>query len=232
MIINYNLAFVPDVTRDNVAYVLSKHTEEPLAGIILTVHGPFQEQFSIIKAHCFDIMLHVFWKALTEYQAWILVAKHHCPDNRIIRYYGLWRHGTQTGKRIKMPQGEYSDELIQQSDSELNYFGSIRLAQQQVSTLACFFEGTDSHVVILPNETGGGIVNRIISKGWIRPLYYLPPSEIIKTVCGNEGVVFGWHGFFDDRNGVLAMLGAPHILHSLYSRIEKGLVSETSQALP
>src|SRR5262249_44271743 len=133
------------------------------------------------------------------------------PDNRIERYYGLWKRSRLYAKFL--PENEYMKEFVSESENGLRYFGAVNFSPDQLEKVHTYMKGRDAFIVVLaPFERS--YLENLLEKGW-QEGEPLPPPAILKTLQEHKCVLIHIAGEFDDYDVIVSALGSKEIVFSL-----------------
>jgi len=210
MITDLHFKFVEDVSKRNTALLMPAISGCCLSAAVLLApsHGSVAET----RFACLQHVVTEVSTRMPTYRFWLL-AGHSAPqpDNRITRYYKLWKALSVRG--INIPAGEYLGEFIQEADNSLKFFGAVRFNLAELDRVYEVIVGEHvSHVVAI-QESSDDLLPSILAQGWTRPTLRGNPSQVIlNTLCPRAGVVLGVYGEFDDPEVAVAVIGMRDVI--------------------
>ena len=146
---------------------------------------------------------HLFMDALNGCRPWLMVATPWKSDNRITRYYGLWKHPSfrKSGYGLRMRDADAEPlEICLTSNGECQFLGAVEVD--------CFdFSGIDD----ISLTYGFNIVfpcrdfdpRLLMRRGWTGRIY--EDSEFINSAISLECCVLSWSGGFGEDVGVVVL---------------------------
>jgi len=121
---------VDDVSRRNDVLVISGLERRYAAGVWTT---PVEDSLRHARVECLNYAIGDLNTTWPDWALW-LIAGHYPvqPDNRITRYYGLWK---SLERGMSIPQGEGLGESVIKCEGGVRVFGAIRFDISQVEAV-------------------------------------------------------------------------------------------------
>lgn len=202
---------VDDICQGNPVLHFGIRPSLPVSAVIWTAR--VTDSLLSARRSCLDHALKTIAAFKPRHDFW-LVAAHATlqVDNRITRYYGLWK-SIRNGGAVT-PQGWFTDEFAHHSGSEMRVFGAVRYGPNQLDAIHSVMLAAQAVVVAVPGDASRQIVDKVVREGW--PLTRsVVPVEIVDTVCSRSGLVIGVCGSFDDSDVCTYAVCAAHELGNL-----------------
>jgi hypothetical protein len=115
--------------------------------------------------------------------------------------------------------GDRSSDHLVESQEGVRYFGCIRLSALAVdATMQVLRREPCSLLAALPAEKSAAI-EPLLQHGWTRPSRSTAPSQnVLKTLCGADGIVITPVDTFDDVDAGVAAIARPLVLRLIFDR--------------
>lgn len=139
------------------------------------------------------------------------------PDSAVTRYRNLKLWGVLKSGGQSLPDGDELGEHPVTIKGEPHYFGALLLKPGPLEAALRILEKNSlSALVALPPQQRA-VISDLIQSGWQLPRDgHCPSWDVLRAVCGADGVVFWTVGAFDDtESGVLAFAKPAVIEHIL-----------------
>lgn len=198
--------------------VLTLPSENPPSDLLLSGAAwivPWQPPV-VAHVRALEHVLPLVLSRLPGYVLWFLVG-HSCwqDDNRITRHRKLW--GSLQAGGHHLPEGERSSEQIVESQEGVRYFGSIRLSSLAVEATVQVMQREPCSLLAALPAGNGAALEPLLQQGWTRSRSSAAPSQdVLKTVCGADGIVMTPVGAFDDVDAGVAAIARPSVLRLIF----------------
>jgi hypothetical protein len=107
---------------------------------------------------------------------------------------------------VNLPRGAYLEEVLQESDNGLRFFGAVRFELSELPRVYEVLTAERSACIAAMNQTAVPILSEVLHAGWALR-NSTPPEEILSAICSRLGVVIGIYGEFDDPDVSVAAIG-------------------------
>lgn len=156
----------------------------------------------------------VVFKAATSHiaavypeRAFWLLACHDCRqhDNRISRYYRLWKLWEKAGRAL--PAGDYEDEILQEYHDGIRYFSAVRFPLEEIDKVIDLVRDHRQSFIVSLDPGQGEAVRRVLDAGWTKACG--PAENALEEITAAGGIVLNVYGEFDDPEVAVAAIGNP-----------------------
>jgi hypothetical protein len=149
----------------------------------------------------------------SPYSLWLLVCHTAWQiDSRLVRHRRLW--GSLKARGLEIPFGRDAGEHLIEGSEGLRFFGALQLAPTSVASVAAILEAEPASHLVALNERCNTIAKALVERGWPRT-HAGPDSDVLRAVCGENGIVFWPIGAFDDREAGFAVIAKPPLIEQL-----------------
>jgi hypothetical protein len=152
---------------------------------------------------------------LDEY-ALFLLAGHACwrPNSAVPRYRKFW--GALKARGLQRPSGRDLGEYLVEGPEGLRYFSGVQIEAEGLdAAVAILAKEQASHLVAL-KRSDEQIATALVRSGWSwSGMSNTPNAEVLRSVCGADGIVFWPVGAFDDREAGCVALARRDVLDLL-----------------
>ena len=140
-------------------------------------------------------------------EIWLLTAHRlYQPDNRIIRYFGLWK--SLKRDKLDLPLRAERFETLHEAKAGIKFFGAVRMEAEDSTTANQIMMEKSTWIALLDGTNSRETVESLLASGWTTDdRYENPPIDILAAVAKAEGVLIAVFGRFDDPEVAVAAYG-------------------------
>ncbi len=196
MTIDIRVDSASDLSVDNEVMYLSRAHLPPgktLAGASwLVTFRPKHEALLAVLRLLFDLIK----KRFPSYDVWFLIGDSALqPDNRISRYYRLWK-SLRRGE-IEISHASCTQEVMRELEGGLKFFGAKKISELSIeSVVNALLQERGTYLIALPNSSRPKEIQEILGCGWSG--FIERDQAVVARLFENHGLLLVRVGDFDD----------------------------------
>lgn len=203
-----DITIAKDISKENDVLLLAPEPsigDVSLSAVSLLMEAPARESMRRVLEYIYSAMT----KYLDGYVAWLVLGNSALqPDNRVVRYRGLW--GGLKSRGLEIYGADNSYEKLFEEEGGVRFFGAQRLSKASLQSVSeLIFEESRAYVLLVPESFEaqkklvrpfGGDLNGDVSVF----------SEVLRV-----GGLLKRVGCFDDRKNGFVLIAEASVVASL-----------------
>ena len=208
MTTDIDITIAEDIFKENDVLQLAHEPsigDVSLSVVSMLMEAPARESMCLVLEYIYSAMT----KYLDSYVVWLVIGNSALqPDNRVVRYRGLW--GGLKSRALEIYGADNGYEKLFEEEGGLRFFGAQRLSKASLrSASELLFEESRAYVLLVPQ--GFDAQARLVlpfEGDFSRDLPVF--SEVLQV-----GGLLKRVGCFDDRKNGFLLVAAPSVVASL-----------------
>ncbi len=206
-----------DVTQTNLVYDVHRNDivgDRIIGGIAWIIRSSEREKS---QERILSRLYRTIFRSASDYRFWVLVGHSAFqPNNRITRYWGLWKGLKASG--IDISHFGTSYEAMVEYDGELKFFGAKEISElSKTSVVRLMPEGLAVYLALFPENAD---VEEIVRKGWLEARGF--DGELLEGVIDQDGFLIKAVGEFDDVESGFVAVGETTLISELAELFDIG----------